>query len=90
METVGSILIFVLLGWLGWKFLKWFDRVSGRGSKQVKDGVEAADSGGRSGSGSGEDRERREPCPYCAEAIKPAAKVCRYCDRELPEGWAGA
>lgn len=22
-------------------------------------------------------------CPFCAEAIQPAARVCRYCNREL-------
>ena len=22
-------------------------------------------------------------CPYCAEIIKPEAKVCRYCSREV-------
>jgi hypothetical protein len=30
----------------------------------------------------------RGPCPYCAELIVPAAKVCRFCSRELPPGWA--
>jgi len=26
---------------------------------------------------------QRVPCPHCAELIKPTAKVCRYCGREL-------
>jgi hypothetical protein len=25
-------------------------------------------------------------CPFCAEAIKAAAKVCRFCGREMPAG----
>jgi hypothetical protein len=31
---------------------------------------------------------QRRPCPFCAELIQSAAKVCRFCSRELPEGWA--
>jgi hypothetical protein len=30
----------------------------------------------------------RVPCPYCAEAILPAAKVCPHCRRDLPETFA--
>ncbi len=30
----------------------------------------------------------RVPCPFCAEAILPAAKVCPHCRRELPETFA--
>jgi hypothetical protein len=29
----------------------------------------------------------RRPCPYCAELILPAARVCRFCSRELPPQW---
>ena len=32
--------------------------------------------------------ERRIPCPKCAEAILPAAKVCPHCRSELPVDWA--
>jgi hypothetical protein len=30
----------------------------------------------------------RHPCPHCAEAILPAARVCRYCGHALKPGWA--
>lgn len=26
---------------------------------------------------------KSRPCPFCAEPIKPAAVVCRYCNREV-------
>lgn len=30
-------------------------------------------------------REETRTCPFCAETIKYAANVCRFCNRELPE-----
>jgi hypothetical protein len=33
--------------------------------------------------------EDRIPCPFCAEMIKREARVCRFCQRDLPEQWAG-
>jgi hypothetical protein len=31
-------------------------------------------------------RKELKPCPYCAERIKPAAKICRYCQRDVASG----
>ena len=28
-------------------------------------------------------RERHKTCPHCAERIKSAAKVCRFCTRQV-------
>jgi len=28
---------------------------------------------------------RSATCPWCAEHVRPAAKVCRFCGREIPE-----
>ena len=29
-------------------------------------------------------KEGLRKCPFCSESIKPDAKVCRYCGRDLP------
>jgi len=34
------------------------------------------------------DKPWRQPCPYCAEPILPAATICRFCRRDLTAGWA--
>ncbi len=31
----------------------------------------------------GPEEERRVPCPYCAEKILPAAKLCPFCKSSL-------
>jgi predicted amidophosphoribosyltransferase len=28
-------------------------------------------------------RKALKACPHCAERIKPAAKICRYCQRDV-------
>jgi hypothetical protein len=33
-------------------------------------------------------QDNRYPCPFCAEPIVSAAKVCRFCGKELPARWA--
>jgi Superinfection immunity protein len=34
------------------------------------------------------DADDRRPCPHCAEAIWPLARVCHFCRHELAPGWA--
>ncbi|MBF0531072.1 MAG: hypothetical protein HQK55_17760 [Deltaproteobacteria bacterium] len=62
---VGTIVLTVLC-------LKWFDRLAGRGPKQVSDGIKSANRD-----------ERRIPCPMCAEKILPAAKICPFCKSNI-------
>jgi hypothetical protein len=29
------------------------------------------------------EQQGRVPCPHCAELIQPAAKICRFCQRDV-------
>lgn len=55
--------------------LRGFDRVAGRGPKQVSDGINR--------SYLGAEQAQRIPCPQCAEMIMPAARKCPFCKSEL-------
>lgn len=50
--------------------LKGFDRLAGRGPKQIRDGVNSSKM---------VKKESRIACPECAEMIKIEAKKCRFC-----------
>ncbi|GAB5386981.1 MAG: hypothetical protein Alis3KO_41040 [Aliiglaciecola sp.] len=69
------IIVLVVVGvfWLAIKFLRGFDKVAGRGPKQIKDGINQSKNFD----------QNRIPCPHCAELILPAAKKCKYCHSEL-------
>jgi hypothetical protein len=66
-------IIFIIIA-LAVVFLKGFDRISGRGPKQVSDGIKQA-----------RESEERMPCPMCAEKILPQARVCPFCKSNLKE-----
>jgi hypothetical protein len=38
----------------------------------------------KKGASASEDEQSNKTCPFCAEQIKSAAVVCRFCNRELP------
>lgn len=72
MGTVAGLVVIVVIAVI---FLKGFDRIAGRGPKQVSDGIAKARNG-----------ESRIPCPMCAEKILPQAKICPFCKSEIHRG----
>jgi len=68
---IGAVIVVVIVVFL----LKGFDRIAGRGPKQIKDGINK--------SKIGKDMEGRIPCPYCSEKILPSAQKCPFCKSDL-------
>ena len=74
MET-GIVVVIVIV--LAVFVLRRFDNISGRGPKQVSQGINDS---------SLADKQARVACPRCAELILPAAKKCPFCQSELGKG----
>lgn len=66
---VWLFLVFIGIVILSVFLLRGFDRVAGRGPKQIKDGIESSNLS----------KVNRVPCPECAELIIPSAKKCHFC-----------
>lgn len=66
------IIFIVCLAVVSIMLLKGFDKIAGRGPKQVSDGIAEAN-----------DMRNRVPCPMCAEMILPQAKICPFCKSEV-------
>ncbi len=71
------IIIVVVVILLAILFLKGFDEIAGRGSSQIKDGINT--------SRITKEEKDRIPCPMCAEMIKKDANKCRFCGTIIKE-----
>jgi hypothetical protein len=69
---VGGFIAFLVVVALAIWLLKGFDKIAGRGPKQIRDGTNQSRR-------YTEANEQRIPCPHCAEKILPAAKICPFC-----------
>jgi len=68
---MNTFLIIILVVVVSILFLKGFDKIAGRGSSQIKKGIDS--------SNITKEEKDRIPCPECAEMIKKDAKKCYFC-----------
>jgi len=69
---MSGLIVLIALFVVSIAFLRWFDVISGRGPKQISDGIAKHDC----------DLERIS-CPMCAEKILPQAQICPFCKSKL-------
>ncbi len=55
-----------------------------RDALRIKALIEAAQTEHLRAPGQGGDEGATRTCPFCAERVKPAATVCRFCGKDLP------
>lgn len=53
-------------------------------AREIKQRIEQLQARLGHGEGASADPADSKSCPFCAETIKRAARVCRYCQRDLP------
>ncbi|MBI5753673.1 hypothetical protein HZA40_00835 [Candidatus Peregrinibacteria bacterium] len=70
---MGVIVFIIVVVSISVFLLKQFDKVAGRGPKQIKDGINSSKIV----------KDDRIQCSECAEMIKPEAKKCRFCGAEV-------
>lgn len=70
----GSVFVIVIIIIIAIIVLKGFDRIAGRGPKQVRNGINSSVI---------VKNEARIQCPHCAEKILPAAKKCQPVKGEI-------